>query len=63
MICRPEERRKKIETEIRALTSRKNLRAHEDKELLELVTYLNEYPTVIVGGFRFGILWRCPTKF
>lgn len=51
VLCRPEERRKKIETEIRALTSRRSLRAHEDSELLNLVTYLNEYPTVISGDF------------
>ena len=29
----------------------KGLRAHEDAGLLELVTYLNEYPTVILGDF------------
>ncbi|MDE3168861.1 MAG: glycine--tRNA ligase subunit beta, partial [Acidobacteriota bacterium] len=51
VLCRPAERRKKIETEIRALTSRKSLRVHEDAELLRLVTYLNEYPTVISGNF------------
>lgn len=51
VLCRPDERRKKIETEIRALTSRRSLRAHEDAELLNLVTYLNEYPTVISGDF------------
>ncbi len=51
VLCRPEARRKKIESEIRALTSRRSLRAHEDAELLNLVTYLNEYPTVISGDF------------
>ncbi|MGH9738973.1 MAG: glycine--tRNA ligase subunit beta [Candidatus Acidiferrales bacterium] len=51
VLCRPEERRKKIETEIRALTSRRSLHAHDDPELLNLVTYLNEYPTVISGDF------------
>lgn len=51
VICRPEERRQKIETEVRALAHRKNLRAHEDEVLLELVTYLNEFPTVIAGDF------------
>ncbi len=51
VLCRPAERRKKIEAEIRALTSRRSLRAHEDAELLNLVTYLNEYPTVISGDF------------
>lgn len=51
VLCRPDERRKKIETEIRALTTRRALRTHEDAELLNLVTYLNEYPTVISGDF------------
>ena len=51
VLCRPGDRRKKIETEIRALTSRKGLHPHEDASLLELVTYLNEYPTVISGNF------------
>jgi glycyl-tRNA synthetase beta chain len=47
----PEERRKKIDSEIHALSSRKGLHTHEDAGLLELVTYLNEYPTVIAGDF------------
>ena len=51
VLVRPEERRKKIETEIRSIAGRKNLRAHEDEALLEIVTYLNEYPTVITGSF------------
>jgi glycyl-tRNA synthetase beta chain len=50
VLVRPEERRKKIETEIRSIAGRKNLRAHEDEALLEVVTYLNEYPTVISGS-------------
>lgn len=51
VLSRPEDRRKKIEAEIRTLTSRKGLRAHEDTALLESVTHLNEYPTMILGGF------------
>jgi glycyl-tRNA synthetase beta chain len=51
VLCRPEERRKKIESEIRGITGRKGLRTHEDAGLLEMVTYLNEYPSVIVGDF------------
>jgi glycyl-tRNA synthetase beta chain len=51
VLCRPEVRQKKIESEIAAFEKRKSLRAHEDKVLLELVTYLNEYPTVIAGDF------------
>jgi glycyl-tRNA synthetase beta chain len=56
VLCRPEARRQKIETEIRSHSSRRGLRAHEDKELLELVTYLNEYPTVIAGDFDQAFL-------
>jgi glycyl-tRNA synthetase beta chain len=52
VLCRPEERRKKIEAEVHALSGRKSLRAREDQALLELVTYLNEYPTVITGNFE-----------
>jgi len=51
VIARPDTRRKKIESEIGALEKRLGLRAHEDKATLELVTYLNEYPTVICGDF------------
>jgi glycyl-tRNA synthetase beta chain len=51
VIANPEARRKKIESEIAAFEKRKGLHAHEDKALLELVTYLNEYPTVISGDF------------
>ena len=56
VISRPRERRERIEAEIRSLAGRKNLRAHEDEALLELVTYLNEYPTVIVGNFEPSFL-------
>jgi len=51
VLCRPEARRKKIEAEIRALTLRKGFHTHADPELLDMVTYLNEYPTVIMGDF------------
>lgn len=51
VLCRPEARRKKIEAELKEVTARKNLRPHEDQVLLEMVTYLNEYPTVILGDF------------
>jgi glycyl-tRNA synthetase beta chain len=51
VLCRPEARRKKIEAEIRATTAKKNLRTREDAGLLEMVTYLNEYPSVIIGDF------------
>lgn len=51
VIAEPAERRKKIEKEIRALTTKKKWRTHEDAGLLDLVVYLNEYPSVIAGGF------------
>ena len=51
ILCRPAERRNKIESEIRGISSRRNLRAHEDAALLDQVSYLNEYPTVIAGAF------------
>ena len=51
VLCRPEGRRKKIESELKLVTARKGLRPHHDQELLEMVTYLNEYPTVILGDF------------
>jgi glycyl-tRNA synthetase beta chain len=51
VLCRPEARRKKIEAEILAITKKKSLRIHEDGDLAEMVTYLNEYPSVILGDF------------
>ncbi|MFY9805217.1 MAG: glycine--tRNA ligase subunit beta [Candidatus Acidiferrales bacterium] len=51
VLCRPNARHRKIDAEIRAITTRKGLRAHEDAALLESVTYLNEYPSVIIGDF------------
>jgi glycyl-tRNA synthetase beta chain len=56
VLCRPEVRRKRIEAEIYTLTARKQLRAHEDPDLLNLVTYLNEYPSVILGEFDSSFL-------
>ena len=51
VLCRPEARRKKIEAEIHQLTVRNKLSLHDDAGLLNLVTYLNEYPSVIMGNF------------
>ena len=48
----PAERRRKIEKELHALVSRKSWRAHSDPGLLDLVTYLNEYPSVLLGDFE-----------
>ena len=51
VIVRPEERRLKIEKELEALAKRGGYRVHTDEALLKLVTYLNEYPTVLEGNF------------
>ena len=51
VIIRPAERRAKIEKELAFHIKAGNYRLHEDAELLDLVTYLNEYPTVIEGSF------------
>ncbi|MGH9729658.1 MAG: glycine--tRNA ligase subunit beta [Candidatus Acidiferrales bacterium] len=56
VIVEPAERRKKIEKEIRALTTKKKWRTHEDAKLMDLVVYLNEYPSVIAGGFDSAYL-------
>jgi len=56
VLCRPQVRRKKIEAELKSVAARKGLRPHEDAALLELVTYLNEYPTVILGDFDSSFL-------
>ena len=51
VIVRQEERRQKIERELAAHAKRRGYHVHEDKNLLELVTYLNESPAVIEGDF------------
>ncbi len=56
VLARPAERGRKIQRELRALTASKGLRAHDDPVLLNLVTYLNEYPSVILGHFDEGFL-------
>jgi glycyl-tRNA synthetase beta chain len=56
VLCRPETRRKKIEAEIHQLTLRNKLSVHDDAGLLNLVTYLNEFPSVIMGNFDSAFL-------
>jgi glycyl-tRNA synthetase beta chain len=51
VLVRPEDRKQKIDAELRRLAIGKGFRIHEDAHLLDLVTYLNEYPTAILGGF------------
>ena len=52
----PAERRKKIERELAAAARSKGLRVHADADLLNQVVYLNEYPSVILGGFDASFL-------
>lgn len=51
VIVRPAQRQEKIGKELEACARRGSLRIHEDAELRRLVTYLNEYPSVIQGDF------------
>jgi glycyl-tRNA synthetase beta chain len=51
VIVRPAERQEKIGRELAAAAKKGNYRIHEDAELVKLVTYLNEFPTVIEGNF------------
>ena len=51
VLVRPEHRRMKIDAELHRLASAKGLRVHADAGLRDLVTYLNEYPTAILGDF------------
>src|SRR5262249_2583862 len=51
VMVRPAERAAKIEHELTALSKKESYRVHQDADLLKLVTYLNEFPTVIQGDF------------
>jgi glycyl-tRNA synthetase beta chain len=51
VLVRPEERREKISKELAAFSKKSGYRIHEDAELLRLVTYLNECPSVLEGEF------------
>src|SRR6202043_996339 len=51
VLVRPEDRKQKIEGELKRLAAGKGLRIHHDAHLMDMVTYLNEYPTAIMGGF------------
>jgi glycyl-tRNA synthetase beta chain len=56
VIVRASERRDKVERELSALAKKGGYKVHEDAELLKLVCYLNEYPSVIEGKFDPGFL-------
>ena len=51
VIIRPAQRQEKIAKELAALARKGSYVLHEDAGLRTLVTYLNEYPTVIQGDF------------
>src|SRR6267378_1442977 len=51
VIVRPADSRAKIEKELATQTKATGLRLHSDPHLLDLVVYLNEFPSVIQGKF------------
>jgi glycyl-tRNA synthetase beta chain len=51
VLLSPARRREKIERELAAHAKAGGFRIHEDADLLKLVTYLNEFPSVIQGSF------------
>jgi glycyl-tRNA synthetase beta chain len=51
VIVKPVDRRAKIERELEAATKRNGYKVHNDPELLKLVVYLNEFPSVLEGCF------------
>src|SRR5882672_10936762 len=51
VIVRPAERRERIERELATYCKRTGFHVHPDPDLLQLVTYLNEFPHVIEGTF------------
>jgi glycyl-tRNA synthetase beta chain len=51
VIVRPAERGEKMERELAAYAKRTSHQVHADPGLLQLVTYLNEFPHVIEGSF------------
>jgi glycyl-tRNA synthetase beta chain len=51
VIVRQNDRREKIERELASYAKRTGFHVHPDPDLLQLITYLNEFPHVIEGGF------------
>ena len=47
----PRTARRRLKGNCAAWPAGKGLRIHEDAHLMDLVTYLNEYPTAFMGGF------------
>jgi len=51
VIVSADKRRSKIEAEVAAVAAAKGLKAKPDAKLLEVLTYITECPTAILGGF------------
>lgn len=51
VLVQPQERREKVQREMGKLAAGRGLQVNADAGLLDLVTYLNEYPTAILGNF------------
>ncbi|MBI5097611.1 MAG: glycine--tRNA ligase subunit beta [Nitrospirae bacterium] len=47
-----QERKRVIREEIQKVETDMNIKVHEDAELLDLVTFLVEYPTIVLGSFE-----------
>ncbi len=56
VIVRATQRAAKIEAELAAHAKKSGLRIHEDAHLRSMVTYLNEFPSVIAGDFDSAFL-------
>lgn len=56
VLVRPAERQEKITKELAAYAKRGGYRVHDDADLLKLVTYLNECPSVLQGEFDESFL-------
>ena len=56
VIVRPAQRAAKIESELAAHAKKSGLKIHEDAHLRRMVTYLNEFPSVIEGNFDAAFL-------
>jgi len=50
-LVRPEDRRRKIESELHSVGGRGGVKVHPDAGLMEQVVYLNEYPKILRGEF------------
>ncbi len=56
VLVRPEDRRRRIESELQSAGGKGGLKVHQDAALLDQVVYLNEYPKVFRGEFDSAFL-------